>query len=230
MLRTLKGIRILTIRRLAVMAAGLVIFSWAALPAGAEGTKIEIAGLLGEKAVLIIDGRQHVLQIDETVRGIKLVGVAAEGVTLEIDGRQDYYPLGSTQVGTSYSLRTKTSERVYRDGSGMFRTVGSINGYPVNFLIDTGASIVAMNSSEAERLGIRYLLDGQPSMVSTASGKVAAYNIRLENVAVGQIKLTNIDAVVIEGTHPEDILLGMSFLRQLNVKNENEVMMLEMKY
>jgi aspartyl protease family protein len=218
------------VRRLAVMAAGFIIFSTAS-PAAVQGGKIEIAGLLGEKAVLIINGRQQILEIGETTQGIKLVAVAAEGVTLEIDGRQDYYPLGSMQVGTSYSVNAKTSERIYRDqSSGMFRTMGSINGYPVNFLVDTGASIVAMNSNEAERLGIRYLLDGRPTMVSTASGNVEAYNIRLENVAVGQIKLTNIDAVVIEGSHPTEILLGMSFLGRLNVKNENEVMMLETKY
>lgn len=112
----------------------------------------------------------------------------------------------------------------------MFRTVGSINGYPVNFLVDTGASIVAMNSIQAKRLGIQYLLDGNPTMVSTAGGNVAAYNIRLKNVSVGQIKLQDIDAVIIEGAHPEDVLLGMSFLGRLNVKNENEVMMLETKF
>lgn len=228
-MRVLNGVWILTVRRLLVMAAGAVIF-WGAHTVGAEGVKIEIAGLLGDKAVLIINGQQQILQLGETVRGIKLVAVAAEGVTLEIDGRQDYYPLGSAQIGTSYSVSEKISERVYRDGSGMFRTMGSINGYPVNFLIDTGASIVAMNSNEAERLGIQYLLDGQPTMVSTASGNVEAYNIRLENVAIGQIKLSNIEAVVIEGTHPPDILLGMSFLRRLNVKNENEVMMLETRF
>jgi aspartyl protease family protein len=229
MLRLLKGIRILTAHRLAVMA-GLVIFSWSGFPAGAQEARIEISGLLGEKAVLMIDGRQQVLQIGETVQGIKLLAVAAEGVTLEIDGHEDYYPLGSAQVSTSFSVREKISERVYRDGNGMFRTMGSINGYPVNFLVDTGASIVAMNSNEAERLGIRYLLDGQPTMVSTASGSAAAYNIRLEKVAVGQIKLTDVEAVVIEGNYPEIVLLGMSFLRQLNVKHENEVMMLETKF
>jgi aspartyl protease family protein len=229
MLRVLKIIRILMVSGLVVMTTGLVL-AWTALPAGAQGARIEIAGLLGEKAVLMINGRQYVLQIGETVQGIKLLAVAAEGVTLEIDGREDYYPLGSAQVSTSYSVREKASERVYRDGNGMFRTIGSINGYPVNFLIDTGASIIAMNSNEAERLGIRYLLDGQPTMVSTASGNVNAYNVRLDNVAVGQIKLTDLQAVVIEGTHPEIVLLGMSFLSQLNVKNENEVMMLETKF
>jgi aspartyl protease family protein len=112
----------------------------------------------------------------------------------------------------------------------MYRTLGSINGYPVSFLIDTGASIIAMNSIQAKRLGIQYLLDGKPGVVSTASGNVAAYNIRLASVAVGQIKLNDIEAVVIEGTHPEDVLLGMSFLGRLNVRNENEVMMLEPKF
>lgn len=215
--------------RIAVMA-GILLFPLAA-SAAAKGVRVEIAGLLGDKAVLIIDGSQKVLRAGEvTPEGIRLIAIEDEGVTLEINGEHDYYPLGSMQVGTSYTAKTKTVERIYRDRSGMFRTMGSINGYPVNFLVDTGASIVAMNSIQAKRLGIQYLLDGDPGIVSTASGNVAAYNIRLENVSVGEIKLTNIDAVVIEGTHPEDVLLGMSFLGRLNVKNENEVMMLETKF
>ncbi len=229
MLRTLRDIRILAVRWLAVMAAGLIIFS-PMLP-GAQQMRIEVAGLLGEKAVLVIDGAQKVLQIGDNVQGIKLIAVEQEGVTLEIDGQRGYYPLGSVGIGTSFSAaKAKPVERVYRDSSGMFRTLGSINGYPVSFLVDTGASIVAMNSSQAKRLGIQYLLDGEHTVVSTASGNIGAYNIRLENVAVGQIRLSNIEAVVIEGSHPEDILLGMSFLGRLNVKNENEVMMLEVKY
>lgn len=212
------------------MAAALV-FSPALSADDGKGVRIEVAGLLGEKAVLVIDGKQKVMQIGETAaEGIKLIAVEAEGVTLEIGGKSDYYPLGSKQVHTSYSVNVKTVERIYRDSSGMFRTMGSINGYPVSFLIDTGASIVAMNSIQAKRLGIQYLLDGEPAMVSTAAGNVKAYNVRLKNVSVGQIRLADIDAVVIEGTHPEDVLLGMSFLGRLNVKNENEVMMLEVKF
>jgi aspartyl protease family protein len=211
------------------MAASLIISS--VVSAGAQNIRIEVAGLLGEKAVLVIDGRQKILQIGDSVQGIKLIAIEMEGVTLEIDGRRDFYPLGVTQIGTSFSAPdAKVSERVYRDASGMFRTMGSINGYPVTFLIDTGASIIAMNSSQAKRLGLQYLLDGERTVVSTASGNIGAYHLKLEKVAVGQIKLTNIEAVVIEGTHPEDILLGMSFLGRLNVKNENAVMMLETKF
>jgi aspartyl protease family protein len=230
MQHVLKRVRILMVRRLGVMAACLIIFLPPVCTAGAQGVKIEIAGLLGDKAVLIVDGHQKVVQTGEVVQGVKLIAVEDGGVTLEVDGQRDFYQLGSKQIGTGYSVSAKTSERVYRDGSGMFRTAGSINGYPVNFLVDTGASIVAMNSAQAKRMGIQYLLNGEQGVVSTASGNVGAYNIRLDNVSVGQIKLTNVEAVVIEGSHPTEILLGMSFLGRLNVKNENEVMMLETKY
>lgn len=223
-------VRILMVRLLTVMAACLVILLQMTPPAGAQGARIEVAGLLGEKAVLIIDGRQHVLQPGEAAQGIKLIAINVEGVTLEIDGQQDYYPLGGDRLGTSFSASAKASERVYKDRSGMFRTIGSINGQLVNFLVDTGASIIAMNSEEAYRLGIQYLLDGQRITVSTASGEVEAYNVRLKSVAVGRIKLTNVEAVVIEGAHPPEVLLGMSFLGRLNIKNENEVMMLETKF
>ncbi|HEX5055046.1 MAG TPA: retropepsin-like aspartic protease [Gammaproteobacteria bacterium] len=209
----------------------IFVFPPLACPAGAHDARIEVAGLLGDKAVLVIDGKQKILRTGEaTPEGVKLIAVEAEGVTLEIDGARDYYPLGEAGIGTNFDVSANTVERVYRDSSGMFRAAGSINGYPVNFLVDTGASIVAMNSVQAKRLGIHYLLDGVATVVSTASGKVPAYNVRLDNVAVGRIKLTGIEAVVIEGSHPEEVLLGMSFLGRLNVKNENEVMMLETKF
>ncbi|HEY3488221.1 MAG TPA: retropepsin-like aspartic protease [Gammaproteobacteria bacterium] len=193
--------------------------------------QIEVAGLLGDKAVLIINGRQKMLQAGaEAVNGIRLIAVEAEGALLEINGTQEYYALGGKQITTQYAVKEKISERVYRDNSGMFRTIGSINGYPVSFLVDTGASIIAMNVAAAKRIGIQYLLEGQSTMVSTASGNAAAYSVRLDSVAVGQIKLSNIEAVVIDGTHPPEILLGMSFLSRLNVRNENEVMLLEPRF
>jgi aspartyl protease family protein len=208
-----------------------LVFPLLAYPAGVHDAHIEVAGLLGDKAVLIIDGKQTILQAGEaTPEGVKLIAVEAEGVSLEINGARDYYPLGEAGVGTSFSVSANTVERVYKDANGMFRAAGSINGYPVSFLVDTGASIVAMNSVQAKRLGIQYLLNGVATVVSTASGKVTAYNVQLDNVAIGRIKLTGIEAVVIEGSHPEEVLLGMSFLGRLNVKNENEVMMLETKF
>jgi aspartyl protease family protein len=84
-----------------------------------------------------------------------------------------------------------------------------------------------MNRNEARRLGIDYIVEGEPAYVQTASGVSEAYRVQLETIAVGKIKLNNIDAIVVEGDSPEEILLGMSFLGRLSVKHENEVMSLQ---
>ena len=112
----------------------------------------------------------------------------------------------------------------------MFQTTGSINGLPVQFLVDTGASSVAMNSAEARRLGIDYRVVGEETRVATASGIESAYAVNLERVKVGEIQLHNVAGVVIDGAQPQQVLLGMSFLGQLDMNNEGTVMTLRKKY
>lgn len=189
---------------------------------------IEVAGILGAKVVLLINRQQRIQAAgDVTPEGVKVIDVDAEGATLEVDGERDYYALGSSRVSTVYTEPEVVEERIYKDESGMYRTSGFINGLPVHFLVDTGATTVAMNNSEARRLGIDYIVDGEPAYVQTASGVAAAHRVKLNTIAVGKIKLSNIDAMVIEGDSPTEVLLGMSFLGRLQVKHQNEVMSLE---
>ena len=189
---------------------------------------IEVAGILGSKVVLMIDRRQRILTVGETSpEGVKVIGVDAEGATLEVDGEHDYYTLGSSRVSTLFAEPEVVEELIYRDNTGMYRTSGYINGLPVSFLVDTGATTVAMNRNEARRLGIDYIVEGEPAYVQTAAGVSEAYRVKLETIAVGKIKLSNIDAMVIESDSPEEVLLGMSFLGRLSVQHKNEVMSLQ---
>lgn len=206
-----------------------IAFTVPMLAAAAE--QIEVSGLLGKKAVLIIDGKQALLAVGEKTKdGIELMAIEADGVRLKIDGETDYYPLGSSQVGTSYTKRSKVQERIYKDAMGMFVTTGTINGAMVNFMVDTGATSIAMNSNTARRIGINYLLDGKEIRVSTAQGVTNAWQIKLDRVRVGEIELRNVDAGVLEGSHPTEVLLGMSFLSRLKVEHQGEVMLLETKF
>lgn len=190
--------------------------------------QIEVSALLGKKAVLILDGVQRIVAVGKpTPEGVELVSVEQDGVKLKIEGQTQYYPLGSKQVSSRYSKPTQLEERVYKDGTGMFRTVGSINGMPVNFLVDTGATSVAMNSNVAKRVGIDYIVSGQPMMVQTAQGVTRAWRVKLKRIRVGQIELSNIDAGVLEGGYPVEVLLGMSFLGKLKVEHQGEVMIMQ---
>ena len=112
----------------------------------------------------------------------------------------------------------------------MYSLHGSINRFPVSFVIDTGASAVSMNSNIAKRLGIDYKLTGKKGISYTASGKDEIYIVNLNRVRVGNIELRNIRGVVHEGDFPVTALLGMSFLGKLDMKREGRIMELEKKY
>ena len=105
-----------------------------------------------------------------------------------------------------------------------------INGLPVGFLVDTGASSVAMNAGEARRLGIDFRVDGDSTYVSTASGVARAYRVRLDRVKVGAIELRNVEALVVDGSSPTEVLLGMSFLQRLELMNQGDHLTLRRKY
>lgn len=186
--------------------------------------------LFKDKAMVSIDNEEHLLKVGESaIAGVKLVKATSKYAILEINGKQSKYLLGN-RVQASYSETEKKRVNIYRNSSGMFKTVGSINGYTVDFLVDTGASVVALNSALAKRLGIQYKLDGKETIVATASGRELAYSIDLDQVKVGEIMLRNIDAVVIEGNDPSTPLLGMSYLGRLNINNEGQLMSLEEKF
>lgn len=191
--------------------------------------KIEVQALFSNKAVLSIDGQRRVLAVGTTSpEGVKLIAADSKNALLEVDGKQKNYTLGSS-VSLSYSKPKNVEESVYADDRGMYLSVGSINGQSVRFLLDTGATLVAMNRSQAKRLGLRYREEGERSGVSTASGYEKAYKIKLKSVTLGKIKQHNVDAVVIDGNHPGPILLGMSFLGKVKVQHGGNVMRLQQR-
>ncbi|MFK7815237.1 MAG: TIGR02281 family clan AA aspartic protease [Gammaproteobacteria bacterium] len=186
--------------------------------------------LFKNKAMVNINDKQHLLKIGEpAISGVKLIEATSKYAILDIEGKRSKYNLGN-RVSASYNKTEKKKVQIYRDAANMYRTVGSINGYPVDFLVDTGATSVALNSELAKRLGIQYKLDGEETVVSTASGKALAYSISLDQVKVGEIMLRNIDAVIIEGNSPTMPLLGMSYLGRLKLNNENQYLELEEKF
>jgi aspartyl protease family protein len=112
----------------------------------------------------------------------------------------------------------------------MFKTVGSINGLPVGFLVDTGATAVAMNADEARRLGIDFRVEGESTWVATASAVSRAFSVTLARVKVGDIELHNVGAIVLDGPQPRDVLLGMTFLQRLEMHNQGDHLTLRKKY
>jgi len=191
--------------------------------------KLEVQALFSNKAVLMIDGKRHILAVGQTSpEGVKVISANSRGAVLEIDGQQKQYDLGNT-ISTTFTKRKSQKETIFVNSGGMFMTFGNINGRSVRFLVDTGASAIAMNTEQAKQLGIRYDKVGVPGSVSTASGFVDAYRVRLKSVSVGRITETNVEAFVIDGNHPGPILLGMTFLSRLSVEHSGNAMTLLQK-
>ncbi len=202
-----------------------------AAPQAVAVERVQVVGLFAGKVAVRIDGKQRVLGIGQTSpEGVKLIRADSRLAVLEIDGERVELKL-DRGIGGRYRKPSAAKEvRIYRNPHGMFTTVGSINGLPVNFLVDTGASQVAMNSIEARRLGVDFRVDGDPGSVSTASGYARAFKVKLDSVKVGSIELRNVDALILEGGHPTEVLLGMSFLGRVKIVNTDRALVLSKKY
>ncbi len=209
-------------RYLSRLALVLLLAAAAALAA----PRVSVLALFPGKALLGVAGERHLLAEGEsTPQGVRLVSADPQGAVVEIDGRRHQLGLNRT-VGGDYQAPSRREVRVARDSRGMFVTAGAINGQPVSFMVDTGASLIAMNEAQARRLGLDYRLQGTRIGVETASGPALAYRLQLDRVRVGSIELADVTAAVIEGGSPRQTLLGMSFLGRVNMTQEGSVMVL----
>jgi aspartyl protease family protein len=191
---------------------------------------LHVVALFKDRAVVVIDGSRHLLRAGETSpEGVRLVSADAAGAVFEYRGMTLKRRLdGRTRA--AQGTPAAQEYHVYRDSRGMYRSVGSINGLTVDFLVDTGASAIAMNAAQARRLGIDYLVEGSSAYVTTASDVVRGFKVTLDVVRVGAIELRNVDAIIMEGAQPQDVLLGMSFLGRLELVNEGNRLILRRKY
>jgi len=190
---------------------------------------VELQAVLGQSAVLQVDGVRRTLRVGQTSpEGVRLLALGAASARLQVDGRVQDVPLGG-RAGGALPAAQGAAVRIPRDENGMFLTVGTINGQSVEFLVDTGATSVAMNDATARRLGIDYRT-GSRGLVETASGVTEAYAVTLREVGVGSVRLPNVQAVVIRGAQPSRALLGMSFLSRTQIEHAQDMLVLRRKY
>ena len=104
---------------------------------------------------------------------------------------------------------------------------GSINGFQVDFVVDTGATLISMNKHQAKRIGLDYKLTGKEARSSTASGLSKIYIVRLDKVRVGDIEISNVEGAVHDSDFPKVILLGNTFLNRVNMKREGKILQLQ---
>jgi aspartyl protease family protein len=195
----------------------------ACLPARAAD--VAMVGVIGDKAaVLALDGgNPKTVKVGQTWNGIKVIEVNGDFATIEADGKRRVL-----RRGMHYRSAAASSDRqsvtLAADSRGHFFMDGAVNGGPVRFIVDTGATMVALPASEARRLGVDYR-KGQPGLTNTAGGVVQTFRVRFDRVRLGDIELSGVEGVVIE--QGLDIaLLGMSFLNRLEMKRDGQTMTL----
>lgn len=203
-----------------------------ALIAGvAAATDVNVVGLFRGKAVVMVNGaKPRTLNVGEsTPEGVRLVSVDTEQAVLEIDGKRRSLGMGQSISVSPSSSSGRAQATLAADAQGHFMATGQINGQSVHFLVDTGASMISMNASEAKRLGVNYL-KGQRGYAHTANGPAAVYKVRLDTVRIGDISVNDVDALVHDGNALPLVLLGMSFLNRVEMRREGPTMTLIKRY
>ncbi len=191
---------------------------------------VQVNGLLPNQAVVTIDGQQRILKAGKpSPEGVTLVSADSKVAVLEWQGERFERSL-SRQITSNFSAPAEKKEvRIARGHNDHYFTPGHINGKLVNFMVDTGAFTIAMNHKEADRLGLDWR-GGRRFEAGTAGGGAAGYEVMLDTVSVGAITLHNIKGAVIVADSDSDILLGMSFLSQTEMREENNTLVLRRKY
>lgn len=190
--------------------------------AGAAAVHVE--ALLPNTAVLMINGQRKTLRAGDTFQGVTLVSADARAAVLEINGERQTVGL-NRMITTQYAAPDKRQVDIPRNNRNQYVTTAQINGRTAPVIVDTGANIVAMNSSQAERLGIDYR-GGSPTRLETASQVVDAWIVNLASIEVGGIRVDNVRASVMEGNFPGTILLGMSYLEHVELQEKDGVLSL----
>lgn len=199
-------------------------------PSAPAGPSVQLAGQMGRKALLVVDGQTVMLAVGESRRGVTLraldagqaqVEWAGQLHTLRVGGAPARVADGPAGAGGGRSIVLSVGP------GGHFMASGAINGRNVRFMVDTGATTVALGAAEADRIGLDYR-NAQRARMQTAGGAVTGHVLTLSAVTVGEVTLANVQAVVMPAPMPF-VLLGNSFLSRFQMRRDNDVMRLDLR-
>ncbi|MFZ2307343.1 MAG: retropepsin-like aspartic protease [Rhodoferax sp.] len=202
------------------------------LAPAAMAQTVGLSGMLGGKALLIVDGgAPKTVAPGDTFKGVKVLSTQGDQAVIEINGKQHTLRVGDApaSVGGGGGAGASGNRVVLTAGNGgHFFTLGQINGKSTQMVVDTGATSVSISMSEAQRMGIDFK-SGQMIQMSTANGVIPGWLIKLGSVRVGDVSVHGVDAVVSSGSMPY-VLLGNSFLTRFQMTRANDQMVLEKRY
>lgn len=195
--------------------------------AAVHAQSVAMTGVMGSKALLVINGgAPKALGTDQSHQGVRLIAVHGEQATIEYQGQRQTVRMGASPISIGQLAPAGQRKVVLRaDNQGHFRGNGFINDKAMHYMVDTGASVIGIGITDAQRLRLDYS-QGERVTLRTANGNAQGWRIKLDSVRVGDITLYGIHAVVSPQPMPH-ILLGNSFLSQLHMTRQGNEMVLE---
>ena len=212
---------------LAAVAAQLM----AAAAVAHAASSVTLTGSIGSRAILIVNGNApKTVAVGESYQGVKLVSLQAEQAVVELEGKRVNLRMDTPVSIGGGSATGGAGNRVVlsADSRGHFMTQGAINGRPVTFMLDTGATTVAMSVADAQRIGLDFE-KGQPVRMNTANGVAQGFRVRLSSVRVGDVEVYDVEAIVSPQPMPF-VLLGNSFIGRFSMRRDAEQMVLERRF
>ncbi|MES2880116.1 MAG: TIGR02281 family clan AA aspartic protease [Pseudomonadota bacterium] len=208
----------------------LTLLAWGQV---ASAQSVALSGMLGGKALVVVDGGDpKSVNVGETYRGVKIVSTQGDQAVMEIAGKRHTMRVGEApaSVGSNASSAGAGGTQVVLSAGsgGHFLSQGQINGRAVQFMVDTGASLVSLSVADAERVGLNYKA-GQAMHLSTANGVIPGWRVKLASVRIGDVVIYEVDAAVSGGGMPY-VLLGNSFLSRFQMARTNDQLVLTKRY
>ncbi|SFD96115.1 retropepsin-like aspartic protease family protein [Paracidovorax konjaci] len=202
-------------------------YALALAPALAGAQAVALTGILGSKALIVVDANPpRALGAGESFQGVKVISVGRDDAVLETASGRRTVLLGEAPVSVG-GRGAGTGRRVVltADGRGHFVSNGTINGKAMQYLVDTGASTVAIGQPDADRMGLDYR-SGTPVALGTANGTARGWRVKLDSVRLGDVEVFGVDAVVTPQGMPF-VLLGNSVLNEFQMTRSNDQLVLE---
>lgn len=198
------------------------------LPVACIAQDVGLAGIMGSKAMLMINGGEpQAVPVGQTVDGVKVLSIQGDQATIEVGGKKRPLRVGQHAIGAGNG---DGSDKIIMtaDVQGHFFTTGNINGTSVRFLVDTGASMISLGATDARRIGLDFNR-GQKALTNTANGQVVVSKVQLDTVRIAGVTLHNVDALIHQNEMPI-ALLGMSFLNRMEMQRDGSTMTLKKRF
>lgn len=237
--KKLSGIAALNLKILLLIS--FFLFAFIALPSRAQNNQapsIAVPAVMNGRAMVVINGGEpKTLAIGQSHQGVELTSIRGNQVSFRVAMPNNNTQAVTVNVGampvsltsTPMPMNSGNSEISIPIGQGgHFYTSGYINNKAVYFVVDTGATSIAMGQDDARRLGIDFER-GQRIVVGTANGNAIAYRVQLRSVRIQNVEVSNVEASVSAQPMPY-ILLGNSFLNRFDMTKTHNRLVLRRRY